>query len=438
MIHLVGGPGLLSRRTVLCVLLAGLLVLLLWHSLVTSSSSSPPLSSSWTSTVSSSPTSQPQEDTGQHAGGPAELKAEVEAEAPLHDASPYEQQPQTAPVKQDTSWRAHLEVAHAAPDASQQPNLGFSHIYAIASHADPAIKQRMDLLAQSLAMSLVDWIDPVSPLDPSIPWIAQQVKRVRLAKRRSLVKAARQPPNMLGGLKAGSPWLQPSVELKEVEFPLFARSHAWYRAHRISPALGSVALPSEIGNEVDGSDWVQYLLQHPSLARTEEEEDVDVEALLRDPRESWSELQLSRDSIAEWATHTQLWRSMLERQDEVALVLSDTVDLEFDVERLWSQVRRHLPVSPEGQPEWHMLLLGHHSQAEQSSKPPPPGAIIPPARVSIMLTRSATCSRPSLPSSPPAPRSRPARPSRLRHLLHGRSRAAQTRRRSLDSPPDPP
>lgn len=359
----------------LSVLLAGLLVLLLWHSLFTSSSPT----SSWTSSVSQNPSFKPQSSTQEHDAGP-EVKAE---DGPLHDASIYEQQqqPDSQPKPPDVfeDWRAHLEAAHAPPGALQQhtSTLGFSHIYAIQSHS-PAVKQRMDLLAKSLDMS-IDWTSPVQPDHPSIAWIAQQVKAVRLAKRRSVVKATRQPPNLLGGLNVGSPWLQPSVELKEVEFPMFARSHAWYRAHRISPALGSVALPSEVGNEVEGMDWVQHLLQHPARQAQGE---VDVQELLRDPRETWSELQLSRESIAEWATHTRLWKKMLERGDEVALVLSDSVDLESGFERLWSQVHRHLPVSSEGRPEWHMLMLGHNSQDEQAS------ALNPSICPSLMLTRA--------------------------------------------------
>lgn len=50
---------------------------------------------------------------------------------------------------------------------------------------------------------------------------------------------------------------------------------------------------------------------------------------------------------------------MVERGDESALILEDDVDIEWDLERLWSRIERRLPRDADGKYAWDINFLGH-------------------------------------------------------------------------------
>lgn len=63
--------------------------------------------------------------------------------------------------------------------------------------------------------------------------------------------------------------------------------------------------------------------------------------------------QLHEGIISTWWGQSRVVKRMLEDGCESALVMEDDVDVEWEVERVWSRVKRRLPE------DWGVVLLGH-------------------------------------------------------------------------------
>lgn len=271
--------------------------------------------------------------------------------------------------------RAHLEKEHAPHGiSSHSPTMHFSHIYVVpASNATPAeLHSRQKRMQQmSIALGLdVTYVQATSAQDPLVKWIAERVAETRELKRPFLdnTQSSRFRRN------PARAWLQPSTPPLQLTFPDNAISPTWQKqqeAHKFDPAL---QLPSLQKKQYEGLDWVEFLHAHTGSSSRRLQPahpDLDVGRLLQEEEDASSPSfpQVSAESIATWHTHANLLRLMIKNQDTSALVLSDSVDLERDIERIWLALAAQLPEedgSVQTSP-WQMVFLGHDSSLEQTS-----------------------------------------------------------------------
>lgn len=89
---------------------------------------------------------------------------------------------------------------------------------------------------------------------------------------------------------------------------------------------------------------------------------MNVSKLLYDPLERISSRQVNEAVISTYWGHTRAIKLILKNKDKSALILEDDVDLEWELERLWSRIERKLPH------DWEMSYLGHCWGQELLSK----------------------------------------------------------------------
>ena len=302
------------------------------------------------------------------------------ADQPLRDSgsvtkvdTPVAEPPADLAEADPSAWRDHLEVEHGPPsslyhDDSSPATLGFTTIYVISAKEQAASRQRMDMIARALGLTFT-YIEPVAPSDPVVPWIAERVAYVRKQKRMHIARELRIAPESLGGEGRDSIWLSPSVPLHNIMYP--SRSAhiqtVSATASQSQPDVSQLKYPSLNDDRWDGIDWVTYLddADAPTIA---DDPEIDVSQLLWDDRERDPNNQLSPATIAEWHTHYDIYKRMRANNDASALILTDNVDIEFDLPRLWPMIRRHLPErANRNETVWQAAFLGHCGSRERTS-----------------------------------------------------------------------
>ena len=126
--------------------------------------------------------------------------------------------------------------------------------------------------------------------------------------------------------------------------------------------------------------WVSHLEalaasggHHTSLRpATTKPSSLNVTSLLWDPLEPLAVRQVHEGVISTYWGQTRAIRRMLENGDEVALILEDDVDVEWDLmDGFWDRIERRLPRRG-GEYDWDVTFLGHCWGGEFQREPPSP------------------------------------------------------------------
>jgi len=160
----------------------------------------------------------------------------------------------------------------------------------------------------------------------------------------------------IGGLHMGSDWLTPWLDNDlKTPFPPF---------------------PDD--DRYSEGNWVAHLEakfdqnHHTSLAP--EDPNVNITELLWDDVERVDVRQVHEGIISTWWGQTRAMRLVVKNGDRSALIMEDDVDVEWDLERLWSRIRRRLPGEEGGtmgvNGTWDSVFLGHCWGHELRSKSP--------------------------------------------------------------------
>lgn len=282
-----------------------------------------------------------------------------------------------------SSWRTHLNLEHSASgEAAGQHSrsLHFSNIYVVQSPSSfnsgtsaQQHQERIQQLADALGIDYT-WVPCTDPQSDLVKWIAEQVDDVRSLKREALSEQMSVPSASIGGSATGNVWLHPARPLPNATatVPEAALSQTWLKQSRIKPSYGSLHFPPLHSEEFESLNWLEWMnaLSTSSFRNRlrPSDENMHISSLLHDPIETDDSLQLSAESISEWHTHTQLWQRIAFNQEHSSLILSDDIDLEFDLERQWLNIKSFLPgQSSTLHSEWQSVFLGHSSTVEQTS-----------------------------------------------------------------------
>lgn len=147
-------------------------------------------------------------------------------------------------------------------------------------------------------------------------------------------------PDTFGGLTIGNDWL--------VQTP---------SDNTTFPALPRTSTTSSTASWVD---QLEAAYESDSLSSLEPRDPhLNVTTALWDPVEKIAGRQVNEGVISTFWGHTRAIKKMVANGDESALILEDDVDVEWDLERLWSRMERRLPRDEEGQSTWDISFLGH-------------------------------------------------------------------------------
>lgn len=152
----------------------------------------------------------------------------------------------------------------------------------------------------------------------------------------AVLKAAtrRVKPSSIGGLGIDGVWVSPTQD-KEGRVPF--------------PPLVDPNYPA-------GESWVTVLERAHSNGNLSNlvpsSPDVNVTEILWDKREWLPLRQVNEGVMSTFWGHTRVLKTVIENDDESALILEDDVDIEWDIERLWSRIARKLPEN------WESVHLG--------------------------------------------------------------------------------
>jgi len=275
--------------------------------------------------------------------------------------------PPSVPVEQHNpvaeNWRLHLEQEQTPFNRSEhETNFGFSNIYILSHTRASERRKRMIQLAKALDIQ-IHFVDRTPPDSAKIAWIGERLLEVKFQKQVLLADALELDPDQIGHLGTNSPFLTPSVAWRKQDKPFMAESNLWLKANPIS--LPKAKFPSLVEDRFDGLDWLAYLESGNAI----DPDDASFAAVeLKESNEKDPELQLSLETIAEWYDHVQIFKRMMQNKDDNALVLDDRVDVEWDIARIWPNIKRRLPTTStqEGFREWQAVFLGHCSKAEST------------------------------------------------------------------------
>lgn len=153
------------------------------------------------------------------------------------------------------------------------------------------------------------------------------------------------PESSIGGLHLHSDWLTPFLD---------PDTHAPFPAYPADKRYPS-------GNWVTHLESLYDKGEHLSLRP--KDKNINVTELLWDAQERIAVRQVHEGIISTFWGQTRAMRLIVENGDRSALVMEDDVDVEWDLERLWSRIRRRLPGEEGGSGglsgEWDAVFLGH-------------------------------------------------------------------------------
>ncbi|GAA5928260.1 hypothetical protein JCM3775_000560 [Rhodotorula graminis] len=250
----------------------------------------------------------------------------------LHHVQRRHAAPATAP---SMAYRAHLE-ATTSPESQRthSPTLTFDHIYVLSLPTRLDRRDQMTQLARAHGLEIT-FVDAANKNEPFIRWIAERAVEVRRDRLKIMAKAQGVDESSFGGLHIGNDWL--------VQTP--------------SPTSDSPFPPRDDKRFAPTGNWVEYLEAHDAAgtlaALVPDDPHLNVTAALWDANERIAGRQVNEGVISTFWGHTRAIKKVLENGDRSALILEDDVDVEWDLERLWSRIERRLP------DDWHTSFLGH-------------------------------------------------------------------------------
>ncbi|BGP00693.1 hypothetical protein RTBOTA2_004952 [Rhodotorula toruloides] len=234
------------------------------------------------------------------------------------------------------SYRNHLERTTSPPSQiTHSPTLTFDHIYVLSLPTRQDRREQMEELAKAHGLRIT-FVDAVNKNEPFIRWIAERAVEVRAERLEIMARARKVDVSTLGGLHIGNDWLVQTPSPDSAR-PFPPRNDPRYASH--------------------GGNWVEYLEAHASAGTLDQlvpsDPQLNVTAALWDPNERIAGRQVNEGVISTFWGHTRAIKMILENGDRSALVLEDDVDVEWDLERLWSRIERRLPE------DWESAFLGH-------------------------------------------------------------------------------
>ncbi|GAA5934989.1 hypothetical protein JCM1841_007076 [Sporobolomyces salmonicolor] len=232
------------------------------------------------------------------------------------------------------SYRHHLEQTTSPPSQlHHSPTLTFDHIYVLSLPARSDRRAQMSQLAKALGLKIT-FVDASLKDEPFIRWIAERVVEVRKERLRIMAEVRDVSETTLGGLHVGNDWV--------VQTP--------------SPN-STTPFPPLLDPRFPSGDWITELEAHDTAHTLHLLQPLDpqlnVTAALWDPNERIAGRQVNEGVISTFWGHTRAMTRVLKNGDRSALILEDDVDVEWDLERLWSRIERRLPG------DWDATLLGH-------------------------------------------------------------------------------
>ncbi|GAA5888998.1 hypothetical protein JCM6882_009712 [Rhodosporidiobolus microsporus] len=232
------------------------------------------------------------------------------------------------------AYRDHLERTTSPPaQLRHSSTLAFDHIYVLSLPQRTDRRDQMTQLAKAHGLNLT-FVDASLKSEPFIRWIAERVVEVRKQRLSIMAKARGVKETTLGGLHVGNDWLTQTPSPK---------------SSKPFPPLTDPRWP--------GSDWVEFLEAHDDAGTLDQlrprDANLNVTDALWDQNERIAGRQVNEGVISTFWGHTRAMKQILKNGDRSALILEDDVDVEWDLERLWSRIERRLPE------DWDATLLGH-------------------------------------------------------------------------------
>ncbi|KAK4046730.1 hypothetical protein OIV83_005835 [Microbotryomycetes sp. JL201] len=250
---------------------------------------------------------------------------------------------------QDASleYRLMLEKTTSPPrQMEHSPTLGFSKIYVLSLPTRQDRRDEMSKLAKALGIT-VEFVDAANKDESFIQWIGERIAETRKQRRQLMAEAQNKPVDSIGGLGIGSQWLQPTLDGKQ-PFPQFPRDERY----------PSGSWTAHLEAYFDAGNHTTLKPENPKF---------DLREALHDYREKRIVRQLHEGIISTYWGQTRALKQVIRNRDDTALILEDDVDIEWDVERLWSRIAMRLPE------EWDVTFLGHcwgHESKRPSYKHP--------------------------------------------------------------------
>jgi len=206
----------------------------------------------------------------------------------------------------------------------------------------------MTSIATALGIELT-FIDAVNKDAPVIKWIGEQAHTMRQKKLPFLARATGRKQNELGGTGVRAIWLARPGQ---------------------KGSKGVLTLPSAQEDRFGGMDWVEYMNHHEGVLYKQGKKEesgkescgghclpkdthFNVTEALFDPLDKTHGRQMNDAVLSTWKSHMKAVHMMEINNDDSALVMEDDVDIEWNIERMWSAIHRKLPT------DWDMTFLGH-------------------------------------------------------------------------------
>ncbi|KAM0791918.1 hypothetical protein ACM66B_004172 [Microbotryomycetes sp. NB124-2] len=239
-------------------------------------------------------------------------------------------------------YRYHLERT-TSPQSQlvHSKTLTFDKIYVLSLPWRKDRRQQMTQLAKALGVE-IEFVDASSKDEPFMKWIAERAVEVRRQRIEIMAEAQGVVATKIGGLKIGNDWLKtrPSTTTEFPEFP----------STQVTPSADS--------------SWVDVLEEAHSTNQLSklvpEDPNLNITRALWDHVEKIDGRQVNEGVISTFWGHTRAMKKVLENDDSSALILEDDVDVEWDLERLWSRIESKLPRDKKsGREAWDVAFLGH-------------------------------------------------------------------------------
>ncbi|GAA5938215.1 glycosyltransferase family 25 protein [Sporobolomyces koalae] len=232
------------------------------------------------------------------------------------------------------TYRNHLEEATSPPSQIvHSPTLTFDHIYVLSLPTRDDRRAQMQQLARAHGLKIT-FVDAVHKDAPFIRWIAERAVEVRRERLRIMAEVRGVSESSLGGLHVGNDWLVQTPDPK-------------------SPT----PFPPLIDPRYPSGDWVAHLEAHDEAGTLErlhpDNPNLNITEALYDHNERIDGRQVNEGVISTFWGHSRAMKMILKNRDRSALILEDDVDVEWDLERMWSRIEKKLPRT------WDATLLGH-------------------------------------------------------------------------------
>ncbi|KAK4049216.1 hypothetical protein OIO90_005505 [Microbotryomycetes sp. JL221] len=231
------------------------------------------------------------------------------------------------------TYRQFLErTTSPTTQLEHSKTLGFSRIYVLS--LPTRLDRRRDMLQLAEALGVeIEFVDAADKNESFIQWIGERVAETRANKRQLIAKAQNKSPDMIGGLGIGSQWIQPTLDGKQ-PFPTFPKDKRY----------PSGSWTSHLEAWYDAGNHTLLKPDNPKF---------NLQQALFDRKEKRVVRQVHEGIISTYWGQTRALKKVIQNKDETALILEDDVDVEWDIERLWSRIAIKLPQ------EWDVTFLGH-------------------------------------------------------------------------------